>query len=492
MQNTNSPELRRSSRVPVNVPILVTCLQPGANFSEVCETMVVSAHGCAVRSPMKLEAGVPLHFHNQEGRETTAQVVYCKPSGTDRQTWTLAASFDRPENFWGLASCPKDWAQFPMPAREKAAAKLAPTDRQTIPEQIATASAKIVLERIRKQLSDEHLRAVLAELVRPLEGEVTALKEKLAKGAQRSKFEVSLSQIPPELEQQLEFRLRKDLGPQVLKDAREQSEQVLEAAKAAIAQKTTQTHDEFRQRVAKELQAVEQRTQGLSTDVAQNLREHLNRGLGELHQEVVGAGNRLRQLSQELLRVMQQTLGEEHDAKREHLEQVQAVVKSESARLQTEIADLDRRMTKLDESARQLETGLDKRLSQMSSDTVRTARSQMEGALEVALHELSTRSAEELASQLEEASSNLKIIQREVEASVSDSLRLHSAEALQSFEHSMEELAQQSVERWRVAFAGGLNSLAKIVGEQFVLQAANGDAVAQLGSNDRPRNGARR
>ena len=492
MHNTNSPELRRSSRVPVNVPILVTCLQPGANFSEVCETMVVSAHGCAVRSPMKLEAGVPLHFHNQEGRETTAQVVYCKPSGTDRQTWTLAARFDRPENFWGLTSCPKDWAQFPMPAREKAAAKLAPTDRQTIPEQIATASAKIVLERIRKQLSDEHLRAVLAELVRPLEGEVTALKEKLAKGAQRSKFEVSLSQIPPELEQQLEFRLRKDLGPQVLKDAREQSEQVLEAAKAAIAQKTTQTHDEFRQRVAKELQAVEQRTQGLSTDVAQNLREHLNRGLGELHQEVVGAGNRLRQLSQELLRVMQQTLGEEHDAKREHLEQVQAVVKSESARLQTEIADLDRRMAKLDESARQLETGLDKRLSQMSSDTVRTARSQMEGALEVALHELSTRSAEELASQLEEASSNLKIIQREVEASVSDSLRLHSAEALQSFEHSMEELAQQSVERWRVAFAGGLNSLAKIVGEQFVLQAANGDAVAQLGSNDRPRNGARR
>jgi hypothetical protein len=492
MHNTNLPELRRSSRVPITVPILVTCLQPGANFSEVCETMVVSAHGCAVRSPIKLEAGVPLHFHNQEGRETTAQVVYCKPSGTDRQTWTLAASFDRPENFWGLTSCPKDWTQFPVPAGEKAAAKLAPTDRQTIPEQIAAASAKIVLERIRKQLSDEHLRVMLAELVRPLEIEVSALKEKLAKGTQRSKFEVSLSQIPPELEQQLEFRLRKDLGPQVLKDAREQSEQVLEAAKAAIAQKTAQTHDEFRQRVTKELQAVEQRTQGLSTEAAQNLREHLNRGLGELHQEVVGAGNRLKQLSQELLRVMQQTLGEEHDAKRRHLEQVQAVVKSESARLQTEIADLDRRVAKLDESACQLEAGLDKRLSQMSSDTVRTARGQMEGALEVALNELSTRSAQELANQLDEASSNLQSIQKGIEASVSESLRLHSAEALQSFEHSMEELAQQSVERWRVAFAGSLNSLAKTLGEQFVLQAADGDAVAQLGSNDRPRNGARR
>ena len=491
MYKTNLSELRRSSRVPINVPILVTCLEPGANFSEVCETMVVSAHGCAVRSPMKLETGVPLHFHNQQGRETTAQVVYCKPSGTDRQTWTLGARFDRPENFWGLTSCPRDWAQFPLPALEKPAPKLAPAGSQAMPEQIAAASVKVVLERIRHQVSDEHLRAMLAELVRPLEVEVTALKEKLAQGTQRSKFEVSLSQIPPELEQQLEFRLRKELGPRVLKEAREQSEQVLEAAKAAITQKTTQTHDEFRQRVAKELQAVEQQTQSLSMDIAQNLREHLNRGLGEVHQEVVDAGNRLKQLSQELLRVMQQTLGEEHDAKSQHLEQVQAVVKSESVRLQREIADLDRRMAKLDESASLLEAGLDKRLSQMASDTVRTARSQMENVLEVALKELSTRTAQELASQLEEASSDLRMIQKDIEASVCDSLRLHSAKALQSFERTMEELAQLSVERWRVAFAGGLNSLVKILGEQFVLQAANSDAVVQLGSNE-PHNGARR
>jgi len=81
MHNTNVPTLRRSSRVPIALPILVTSLEPGAQFSEVCETMVVSAHGCAMRSPTKLDAGVPLHFHSQEGRETTAQVVYCQPIG---------------------------------------------------------------------------------------------------------------------------------------------------------------------------------------------------------------------------------------------------------------------------------------------------------------------------------------------------------------------------------------------------------------------------
>jgi hypothetical protein len=99
MHNSRISTLRRSSRVPITVPILVTSLDPGSRFSEVCETLVVSAHGCAMRAPMKLEAGVPLHFHSQEGRETTAQVVYCQPIGSDQQSWSLGARFDRPENF---------------------------------------------------------------------------------------------------------------------------------------------------------------------------------------------------------------------------------------------------------------------------------------------------------------------------------------------------------------------------------------------------------
>ena len=494
MHNANVPTLRRSSRVPIAVPILVTSLDPGAQFSEVCETLVVNAHGCALRSPRKLERGVLLHFHNKDGRETTAQVVDCQPvrsdqQGTDQQSWTLAASFDQPGNFWGLKSCPQDWTPLAA-AGKKPAASLALNNAPAAPQDPA-ASVKLALDRIRTQLSDEHLKVVLAELVRPIEAQVTELKEKLAQGAKRSQFEVSLSQIPPELEKQLELRLRKDLGPQVLKEAREQSEQVLQTAKATIEQKTTQTHDEFLQRVQQDLQAVEQRTQTLSAEIAHNLREHLNRGLGELHQEVVEAGNRLKRLSEDLLRVMEHDLGEQHDAHRQQLEQVQAGVAAESARLQEQITDLDNRMAKLDESARHLESGLDKRLSQMSSDTVRTARSQMESALEAALNELGTRNAQEIGHQLDEASASLKTIQKEIEASVSESVKTQVAETLQSFEQSMEDLAQQSVERWRTAFAGGLNSVARILGEQFVLQAANGDE-AQTGSHDRQRGSARK
>jgi len=117
MQNANSPAvLRRSSRVPVNVPVLVTSLEPGTRFSEVCETLVVNAHGCAMRSPVKLDAGVLLHFHSKEGRETTAKVIACQPLEADRTSWRLAARLDRPENFWGLTTCPADWAQLPAPA----------------------------------------------------------------------------------------------------------------------------------------------------------------------------------------------------------------------------------------------------------------------------------------------------------------------------------------------------------------------------------------
>jgi hypothetical protein len=461
--------LRRSSRVPLTVPILVTSMEPGSKFSEVCETTVVNAHGCAMRSSVQLDAGVQVHFHKQDGRETTAMVVSCRPTstGTDRHSWMLAARFDQPDNFWGLKTVPKDWMTLPVSVEGKV------SDGPT--ENVNAASVKIVLDRIRKQLSDEHLRVVLAELVRPLEAEVTELKNKMAQGTQKSRFEVSLSQIPPELEHQLELRLKQDLGPQVLAQAREQSEKVLEEARKAIDQKTKETHDQFLQRVSRDLQAVEQRTERIAANAGQNLSEHLNRGLGELHQEVTDAANRLKHISEGLLKGMERSLVEEHEKRTHYLEQMQAAVAAEALRLQQQISDLDLRMDKLDETARQLESGLDQRLSKMASDTVRTVRGQMEGALELALNQLSTRSTQELGHQVDEAGVRLKLIQSGIEASLAESLRVQVCETLQSFNRSMQELAELSVERWRIALTGGLNSLVRTLGEQFTLQAANNE-----------------
>src|ERR1700675_1014408 len=115
MPASNGHNVRRSSRVPVNVPVRVTSLEPDAQFSEICETLVVSAHGCALRLPVKLDTGSAVRLHRRGGRQVTAYVVFCQPMGPNGQSFRLGAQLERPENFWGLESFPDDWKVIEMP-----------------------------------------------------------------------------------------------------------------------------------------------------------------------------------------------------------------------------------------------------------------------------------------------------------------------------------------------------------------------------------------
>src|SRR5207247_812895 len=84
------------------------------------------------------------------------------------------------------------------------------------------------LELVARRL-EAPLRRMIAESIGPLQAQVAAVKETLARrDANPSRFEVSLSQIPAELEQQLEMRLRKDLGPKVIEESRQHYTQLLE------------------------------------------------------------------------------------------------------------------------------------------------------------------------------------------------------------------------------------------------------------------------
>jgi len=479
MQNSYSPSnLRRSSRVPVNVPVLVTSLEPGARFSEVCETLVVNAHGCSMRSQVKLAAGVVVHFHSKEGRETTAKVVYCQPLDSDREGWRLAARLDRPENFWGLKAFPDDWARLPAaaePTGNVTPAKVMAKNVQTIspPAEKIPASLKAMLDNLHEQVADERLRALVAEAVKPLLTQVAELREKLACAEQpreRSKFEVSLSHIPPELQDQVELRLRKELGPRVLEEARSQSAQVLKEAKSAIKQTTAESHAEFREKVSEDLRVVEERVKAVSIDVVEDLRDHSRRQMGEFHQHVVDAGNRLKRLNEDLLEVQQQALESEHNARRSEIEQLHATVAAESSRVQVEVADLDGRIAKLNESVRGLESGLDIRLSKMASNTVSDARLQLESTVDAIFQELGTRSTQKVETQVEQAGARLGIIQKEIEIAVSESMRVQAAGTLEAFEQSLGELARRSVEHCRGALASGLNSLVRALGDHFRLE----------------------
>ena len=479
MQNATMPTtLRRSSRVPAAVSVLVTSLE-GTHFSEVCETLVVNAHGCAMLSPAKLDTGIPLHLHSKEGREAEAHVVYCQPVGSDNRRWRLGASLDQPENFWGLRDHPKDWAVPAVSVPPRIIQTLVPTVIPPSAQETAQVShsSEAALGRLARQLEAPLMR-MIAESVRPLQEQVAALNQKLVhREANPSRFEVSLSSIPPELEQQLELRLRRDLGPKVLEEARQQSTQLLAAAKATLDQRAAETHEHYLQRVAEELAGVEKRAQDLSAHISHEARDYLHRGLDNFHDQLLNGGNSLKRLSEELLEFLQQSLNQEFQARRVDLEQLRASVSSESLRLQEQIEDLDRRIAKLDEAARSLESGLDQRLGQISSNTVRDARSQLETTAGDILEGLTTRSAKTLTDQQDAATENMRIIQKGIVSSASDSLKTEAANALQAFERSMEELAKLCTERWRLKLAGGLNALAKGLGEQLQMQANSGDDV---------------
>jgi hypothetical protein len=480
MHSANVPEtIRRSSRVPITLPIAVTSLEPSAPFSEICETLVVSAHGCAIFSPTKLEAGIPVQFRRKGGGAAKAYVVDCRPMGAGQHGWQVAAKLDRPENFWGLEACPDDWGRLleihsddPQPPRKMPG--------RNDKGQGGAPALKIVSEKGQPQLTEYDLRAIVAEFVQPLHAEVVALKEKAAQGDQkRSRFDISLSHIPPEVEEKLWVRLREDLGTQVLKQTQEQSAQVLGSAKTMIEQKISQALEGFRQQAAQQLKTVEENARGLSEEIAEAVGQHFNSGAEKFQQQVAEAGVRAEQQSQEQFRGLQQRLGEEHDAYRREMQKTQTTVAAEVSRLQAQATSLGGRMAQLDDTACRLESGMESRLSQMASDQISAARVQLEGAVDVVLKELGTRNAKELDRQLDDARGKLKIVQKGIETSVTELVKTEVAASLLSFGQTMEELAQDSVGRWRSALSRDLNSVAKILGGGFQMETASNRGQGQ-------------
>jgi hypothetical protein len=431
-----------------------------------------------MRSPIRLGVGVPVQFQSKQGHWTMAHIVDCQPMGSGQPGWKLGAKLDQPENFWGLEACPEDWARLPeistteqQPLRRRLATNTEAIDQ--MPNHVPI-SSKRALDKISRQIPDDHLRTMVAELVQPLHAEVKDLREKLARvEPKRSQFDISLTHIPPEVEEKLWIRLREDLGAQVLRQTRQQSEEVLEAAKEAIGKKINAAHNEFRQQVTQELQAVEQRAQGLSEGITDTVQQHLSSGEERFQQRVLEAGTDLERQSEEFLQTLQQRLSEEHDAYRREMRKTQAEVAAESSQLQAQAADLGSRIAELNESVRKLESELDTRLSRMASDIISGARTQLDRAVDVVLKELGTRNAKELASQLDEACGRLKTVQKGIETSISTLLRAEVSESLVSFGQTMEALAEESVGRWRLALSRDLSSLAKTLGEQFSLEAAS-------------------
>ena len=465
MQSENLPmALRRSSRVPAELQVRVTTLE-GAHFSEVCKTLVVNAHGCALQTPVKFDAGVPLRLDSGNGRETTARVVSCQPIGPDNRAWKLGAKLDRPENFWGLVNCPGDWSLHPAPVSIGQVRIVPRTNASKAPPTDLNLESKLDL--IAQRL-EAPLKMLIADSIAPLEAQVAALKETIARReANPSKFEVSLSSIPPQLEQQLEDRLRKDLGPKVLQESRQQYAQLLESAKSVIDKRTNEGYDSFLNRVEDEVKAVEVRSQRASSEIEARAEQRFAQEMKEFQQKLLEGGNALKRLSEELLQFLQNNLNAEYSARREDMEKLHAAVIAESSRLRQETEGLENRIARLHESARSLESGLDKRLGQMSSNVVKDTRGQLESLATEVLDQLSVSGGKTMEHQLAEAKEKVKANRDEALVSFNESLAAETTDSLRAFDESIDQSAKQSIERWRLKLAADLNAVAKKLGDEF-------------------------
>jgi len=100
---------RRSTRLSLEIPVVITSLDPACAFHKECKTVFVNAHGCAVivRERIEDETLVMLTLVST-GASKKGRVVLTVPL-LESVSWLLGVEFDSPENFWEVENPPGDW-----------------------------------------------------------------------------------------------------------------------------------------------------------------------------------------------------------------------------------------------------------------------------------------------------------------------------------------------------------------------------------------------
>ena len=103
-------DVRRSTRLSLQIPVVITCLDPSRNFRGECNTVVVNAHGCGVILHERLKDETPVTVKLvSNGRSKKGRIVLAIPV-IDNNSWLLGLDFESPENFWGIGTPPSDWS----------------------------------------------------------------------------------------------------------------------------------------------------------------------------------------------------------------------------------------------------------------------------------------------------------------------------------------------------------------------------------------------
>jgi hypothetical protein len=101
---------RRSTRLALQIPVLLTSLDPAYFFRKECKTAIVNAHGCGIIVPQLLNNQTPVTVELvTNGATKRGRVVLAIPL-LENFSWFLGVEFDTPGNLWGIEKPPADWS----------------------------------------------------------------------------------------------------------------------------------------------------------------------------------------------------------------------------------------------------------------------------------------------------------------------------------------------------------------------------------------------
>jgi len=101
---------RGGTRIPCEIPVTLTSLDPGDPFSQPCQVILANLGGCAVRSPRPVPRGTAVYLNGlPTGSEVAARVVNCISLGEFEHLWLLGLALNEPGNVWGIENAPEDW-----------------------------------------------------------------------------------------------------------------------------------------------------------------------------------------------------------------------------------------------------------------------------------------------------------------------------------------------------------------------------------------------
>ncbi|MHB8216460.1 MAG: hypothetical protein ACYDDS_10300 [Candidatus Sulfotelmatobacter sp.] len=101
---------RRSTRLRVEIPVIVTSMDRRHPFSAECIVIVVSPQGCGFRTVQALPLETPVLLGELPGGGTASgRVASCLPLGTDGKYFLIGVALYNRGNVWGIADPPQDW-----------------------------------------------------------------------------------------------------------------------------------------------------------------------------------------------------------------------------------------------------------------------------------------------------------------------------------------------------------------------------------------------